>query len=98
LYALAALEPGRASVQLLHEQDNCCFHGCGRHDRIRQYNSWVGNVSAGLFRTCVTSGNVHEVNPRDRVVFAMLIDKLRIAGRITQADVDTLPFNLLREY
>ena len=44
------------------------------------------------------SGNVHEVNPRDRVVLAMLLDKLRIAGALTAADLDSLPFNTLREW
>ena len=98
LYALAALEPARASVQIIHEQDPCCFHGCHRHGRIRQYNEWVAGVGAGLFQTCVTAGNVHEVNPRDKAVFASLLDKYRIAGALTRADLDALPFNLLREY
>jgi hypothetical protein len=96
LYALAALEPSRASVQIIHEQDPCCFHGCHRHARIRQYNAWVSEVAGGLFQTCVTSGNVHEVNPRDKVVFGSLLDKFRISG-LERADLNTLPFNLLRE-
>ena len=25
MYVLAALEPGRTSLQILHENDNCCF-------------------------------------------------------------------------
>jgi hypothetical protein len=85
-------------VQILHEQDPCCFHGCHRHARIRQYNEWVAGVGAGLFQTCVTAGNVHEVNLRDKAVFASLLDKYRIAGALSRADLDALPFNLLREY
>lgn len=98
LYALAALEPGRAQVQVLHEQDPCCHHGCGRHDRIRQYNAWVRAVSSGAFATAVTVGNVHEFNPRDRVIISTLVDKLRVAGAVTQAVIDALPFNTMDEW
>ena len=34
LYVLAALEPARVAVQVLHEDDPCCFHGRGRHATI----------------------------------------------------------------
>lgn len=44
-------------VQVNHEQDPCCFHGCGRHDRIRQYNEWVQGVTAGAFQSVITVGN-----------------------------------------
>lgn len=98
LYALAALEPDRASVQIIHEQDPCCFHGCGRHDRIRAYNADVATAAAGLFQTVVTTGNVHEVNPRDRVVIAALLDRLRMSGRLQPGDVRRLPFNTLEEW
>ena len=85
--------PFRAS-----EQDPCCFHGCGRHDRIRSYNTWVDGVTAGEFKTVVTTGNIHEVNVRDRVIIASLLDKLRIAGELSRADLDTLPFDTMREW
>ena len=98
LYALAALERNRSSVQILHEQDPCCFHGCGRHDRIRAYNGDVGSRARGLFQTAVTSGNVHEVNPRDRVILGGLLDKLRVYGALTPDDVRRLPFNTLDEW
>lgn len=99
LYKLAALEANRTSVQILHEQDPCCFHGCGRHDRIRAYNADVaGSGAAGLFQTAVTTGNVHEVNPRDKVILASLLDKLRIAGALLPDDVRRLPFNTLEEW
>lgn len=68
LYALAALEPSRAQVQVLHEQDNICFHGCGRHDRIREYGDRVRGAARGAFETAVTVGNVPEVNGRDRTI------------------------------
>jgi hypothetical protein len=41
MYVMAALEPGRTSVQIIHEHDPCCFHGFGRHERIIAYNEWV---------------------------------------------------------
>ena len=75
-----------------------CFHGCGRHDRIREYNTWVNSVAAGEFQTAVTSGNVHEVNPRDRIIIGSLLDKLRIAGSLSRAELDSLPYNTLREW
>ena len=98
LYVLGALEPGRTQVQLLHEQDPCCFHGCGRHDRIREYNSFVRAEAAGAFVTAVTQGNAHEVNPRDKVIIGGLLDQLRISGSLSRGDVDALPFNTMREW
>jgi hypothetical protein len=98
LYALAALEPGRAQVQVLHEQDDCCFHGCGRHDRIRAYGDFVRGVAQGAFQTVVTRGNVHEVNVRDRVVLAGVLDEFRNAGAVSAAFAAALPFNTLKEW
>lgn len=85
-------------MQINHEQDPCCFHGCGRHDRIRAYNAWVNSEAGGEFQTAITSGNIHEVNVRDRVIIASLLDELRIAGNLTRAQLDKLPFNTLREW
>ena len=98
LYVLAGLEPGRTAVQIIHEQDPCCFHGCGRHDRVREYNAWVKSQIQGKFQTAVTQGNAHETNPRDKAIIGSLLDKLRIAGALTAADVEQLPFNTLREW
>ena len=98
LYALAALEAGRAQVQILHEQDNCCFHGCGRHDRIRAYGEWVRGAGAGVFETVVTRGNVHEVNNRDRAVLASVLDEFRRTGAVSSAFAGALPFNTLKEW
>ena len=98
LYVLAALEKNRAQVQVLHEKDSCCFHACGRHDRIRGYNSYVRSQVEGRFVTAATVGNAHEMNSRDKTILALLLDKLRIAGALTAADVDELPFNTMREW
>ena len=94
LYALAALEPNRTSVQLLHEADPCCFHACGRHDRIRAYNADVAGRARGLFQTAVTVGNVHEVNPRDRVILAALLDAYARGAPLPP--LDALPYDLMR--
>ena len=94
LYALAALEAGRASVQLLHEADPCCHHGCGRHARIAEYGARVAAATAGAFRTAVTRGNVHEVNPRDRVILAALLDAYARGAPLPP--LDALPYDLMR--
>jgi hypothetical protein len=85
-------------VQLLHEQDPCCFHGCGRHDRIRSDNAWGASQAAGNFASAVTVGNAHEVNIRDKSIIGGLIDKLRMQGDLMPADVSHLPFNTLLEW
>jgi hypothetical protein len=98
LYVLAGLEEDRTSVQIIHEQDPCCFHGCGRHDRIREYNAFVHSQIGGQFVTAATVGNAHEVNFRDKVIIASLLDNLRIQGNLSASQVEYLPFNTLREW
>ena len=39
MYVLAALEAGRAQLQLLHEWDPCCFRAQGRHPQIRAHGA-----------------------------------------------------------
>jgi len=95
LYVLGALEAERSQIQVIHEWDNCCFHGCGRHDRIRDYNAFVRASASGQFVTSVTEGNIHEVNPRDRVIIANAIDTWRRGGgRLTEEDMRRIPFTL----
>jgi hypothetical protein len=48
------------------------------------------------FQTAVTAGNIHQVNYRDRVVVAWLIERLRAGGAIDMQFVKGLPFDLLR--
>ena len=94
LYVLSTLEPHRAQVQVLHEWDNCCFHGCGRHSRIKGYNRYVRSSGAGQFITAVTYGNVHEVNPRDRVIIAYVIERWRKrGGHLTTHDISFIPYS-----
>jgi hypothetical protein len=42
-----------------------------------RYNQFVQKEVRGWFQTAVTSGNYHEVNPRDKVLTALMIEKLR---------------------
>ena len=80
---------------MLHEWDNCCFHGCGRHARIAAYNRFVDASGEGVFTTAITSGNIHEVNERDRVNIAVLIERFRTHGQVTRDDVARVPFSLI---
>ncbi len=56
MYVMAALEPERTSIQIIHEHDPCCFHGFGRHERIIAYNKWVATQVKGHFETVPTIG------------------------------------------
>jgi hypothetical protein len=96
LYVLASLEAERTQVQVLHEWDDCCFHGCGRHARIKEYNDFVRSSGNGQFVTSVTAGNIHEVNERDRVIIASTIEAWRRegAGALTEEDLKRIPFSL----
>lgn len=72
-YVLAGLDPGRVSIQLLHENDPCCFRGHGRHPRILAYNDAVQSVllsrgDGGWFSTAVVDWPLHEYSLRDRAV------------------------------
>lgn len=47
-------------------------------------------------QTVVTAGNYHEVNPRDKVVVATVIERLRRSGKLDKADFARLPFDDLQ--
>ena len=98
LYVLAGLEVDRYSVQIIHEHDPCCFHGFGRHDRIRKYNAYVQHNIQGHFSTVPTIGNVHEVNVRDKTIAGALIDRLSNKNVLTAADFESIPFNTLEKW
>ena len=94
MYIMAALEPHRYQLQLLHEFDSCCFRAAGLHPNITHYNKYAQSQVQGWFQTAVTSGNYHEVNPRDKVLAALMIEKLRRGnGVLTKADFQNLPFD-----
>eukprot|EP00050_Salpingoeca_kvevrii_P013686 m.30486 g.30486 ORF g.30486 m.30486 type:complete len:381 (-) comp5226_c0_seq2:145-1287(-) len=94
-YVLAALEENRHQLQILHEFDSCCFRARGFHADIAAYNRFVQQHAAGWMQTAVTAGNYHMVNLRDKVLVAHLVERLRRNGRLTPADFDALPFDIL---
>ena len=47
-------------------------------------------------QTAITSGNFHEVNPRDKVLVSVLVERLRRVGALEKADFEHLPFDNLR--
>jgi hypothetical protein len=53
MYALAALEPGRAQVQVLHNHDPCCYSAQHLHAEIKDYNAFIHGL-AGIKGWCVT--------------------------------------------
>ena len=49
---MAALEPERYQLQLVHEFDSCCFRGGGLHPNITRFNKYaqarlhcIGNIT-----------------------------------------------------
>merc|ERR1712146_398625 len=76
MYILAGFQ--NHQLQILHEYDSCCFRAAGLADSIITYNKFVQGHCArgGWMQTAVTSGNYHEVNLRDKVLIALLVEKL----------------------
>eukprot|EP01104_Vermistella_antarctica_P006659 TRINITY_DN17368_c0_g1_i1.p1 TRINITY_DN17368_c0_g1~~TRINITY_DN17368_c0_g1_i1.p1 ORF type:complete len:476 (-),score=31.85 TRINITY_DN17368_c0_g1_i1:258-1547(-) len=98
LYVLAALEPNRTSVQVLHEQDPCCFAARGVHEPIEQYNNMVRTHTTGQFQTVATVGNVHEFNERDQTIASLLLDVFRRRGYVPPSYFQSLPYNVLQQW
>ena len=98
LYVLGSLEDDRCQLQILHEDDNCCFSAAGVHERIRAYNAHVQARGRGWMQTAVTQGEWHEVKPRDRALIGLMVEEMR-GGRLGRAVLEerlrTLPFDLL---
>lgn len=100
LYALATVASdgarSRTSLQLLHEDDPCCFHAHGRHAAILAYDAAVSAklppVGPGVFSTAITNWNVHAVCQMDRVVMRTAKEQLD-AG---EPHLDRLPCDILR--
>jgi pimeloyl-ACP methyl ester carboxylesterase len=97
LYLLAALEPRRHCVQMLHENDPCCFYARGRHNTIARYNArvreWLAQVgppaSHGHFSTAASECDPerpnecahHKLRLRDRVLFQAILHRAVPAAR-----------------
>ncbi len=106
----------RPQLQILHDYDSCCFRAEGLFTNITRYGEAVRNAfsksvppggasaagsSIALFRTVVTEGNFHQVNLRDKVIVATVLERYRNCKKSNGADgcwsalFDGLPFNLL---
>lgn len=110
LYALATVDGGggrtRSSLQVLHENDPCCYYGKGRHAGIlaydravmaelpapRQTNKSSQTNGGGMFSTAITDWNVHAVCQMDRAVIAAA-KKTVEAG---EPNFEALPCDILR--
>jgi hypothetical protein len=107
-YLLAALEPGRTSLQILHENDPCCFRAEGRHDELLAYDASVSAELAampsrppgthGVFSTAVTDWPVHAVCPRDKALIATTLQRVREAAAAPHqmTNLSGLPCDMLR--
>ncbi len=49
-------------------------------------------------QTYITSGNIHQVNQRDKVIAVSLIEILRLFGTVQPEKMVYLPFDLLNDY
>ena len=93
---LAAWEPHRYSIQMLHEFDPCCYAGHGRHAGILQYNAAVARRLRaagphGGFSTAISDWNVHAVCPMDKLILKSALRQTQLA----QPDFDHLPCDIL---
>ena len=101
-YVLAGLEAQRYSVQILHENDPCCFRAAGRHDKIEHYDADVGaelaaRPASGAFTTAVTNWPVHAVCPMDKIVIQTVLDRIaRAANASERPSFDSIPCDMLR--
>ena len=109
MYLLAALEPGRSSLQILHENDNCCFRGAGIHAEIMRYDAAIsaalslataGQTSShghGVFSTAVVDWPIHMVSPRGKdVIEAALSRSIAVATTGALVNFTGLPCDMLR--
>ena len=95
LYVLGAMERGRARLQILHENDECCYRALEQHAAIHGYNRYVQARVEGWAQTAVTAGKHHMVNQHDLALAVLAIEALR-AGEIADWRPDKqLPHNLL---
>ena len=95
----------RYQLQILHEWDPQ-YRAEGRYANISQYNARVqAALQAALrapagswMRTAVTTGNIHQVNYRDKLLAGLLIEKLRrgAGGAIPRSEFERMPFDLLQ--
>jgi hypothetical protein len=86
MYALAALEPNRSQSASASRPRPLLLSAEHLHAEIKDYNAFIRSLPGikGWFQTAVTAGNIHQVNYRDRVVVAWLIERLRAGGALDE--------------
>lgn len=94
LGGLAQKQP-RFQLQILHEMDSCCWTACTRHADILAYNAQIRNMANSTFRTVVTTGNIHEVNPRDKLIVGTLVQLWSQQGAMPNILNVPIPFDIL---
>jgi len=99
LYLLGALEPGRVSMQMLHENDECCFHAATRHDAIAGYTRWIWEQLAALpehgnHTTVVADESHHWFNANELTMVTWVHDQL-LAHPATMPRFDRVPCDIL---
>lgn len=88
---------------MLHEHDSCCFETAGTHDKVHEYNRIVQHElsnqkgGGGWFQTYSNYGNFHMMNYRDKVVVALMIERLRRPGGLQLSHFKDLPFDILQK-
>ena len=91
MYLLAGLEPDRFQVQVLHNQDDCCFAAKGRHDKMKEYEYNVrrelggsdrsGAVSKHGWFTCTVDDHIHhEVCHKDKRIIRSVMEATQGPG------------------
>ena len=99
LYTLGALEPERYQLQVLHEDDPCCYYGHGRHPGIEAYDgavqSTLSALPGGAFSTVVSDWNVHAVCQMDRFMIKTALARAD-ASAPRPPSFRELPCDLLR--
>ena len=91
MYLLAGLEPDRFQVQVLHNQDDCCFAAKGRHDKMKEYEYNVrrelggsdrsGAVSKHGWFTCTVDDHIHhEVCHKDKRIIKSVMEATQGPG------------------
>ena len=109
MYLLAALEPGRASLQILHENDNCCFRGAGIHAEIMRYDAAISAALSlaaagqapshghGVFSTAVVDWPIHMVSARGKDVIEAALSRSIVAATTgALVNLTGLPCDMLR--
>lgn len=75
MYLLAGLEAERYQLQILHENDDCCYATHGRHDQMLAYEGHLraelgARQEHGYFTCAATNHTHHEVCAEDKEVWA----------------------------